>query len=132
MIKTKLPLRERHFDDETKKIIVTETEIEVNIDTSIYAEARWESTFPNNAKNETIFAYMERIGKPKHEKDVAWALSILKAVYCVIEAEQIATYKAFLQMLDLSDAEYSTRLINKLRFIFEAALESSSVDRKNS
>ena len=132
MIKTKFPFREKRYDEEKKEIVTTEKEIDVMIDTSIYAEERWETTFPNNAKRETLFAYMERIGKPKDDGDVPWAISILKAVYCLIEAEQIATYKAFMQMLDITDPEYAKRLIGKLVDIFNAALNTAAVDGKTS
>ena len=61
MIKTKLPVFESHIDEKTNKLVVIDKEIDITIDTSLFAEERWEANFPHNAKNETLFAYIERL-----------------------------------------------------------------------
>ena len=55
MIKTTLPTFETSLDEKTKKLVTVEKEIVVTIDTSLFAEQRWEANFPHNAKNETLF-----------------------------------------------------------------------------
>ena len=49
MIKTKLPVIEKEIAE--NKLVIKEKEIDVSIDTSLYAEERWEANFPHNAKN---------------------------------------------------------------------------------
>ena len=56
MIKTKIPVQDKEINAENK-LVVAEREIEVKIDTSLFAEERWEQNFPHNAKNETLFVY---------------------------------------------------------------------------
>lgn len=59
MIKTTLPVVEKQINAEGK-LAVNKKNINVAIDTSLFAEERWEQNFPHNAKNETLFAYIER------------------------------------------------------------------------
>lgn len=49
MIKTKLPLLEKEIDGDGK-LVVNKSEIEIGIDTSLFAEERWESNFPRKQK----------------------------------------------------------------------------------
>ena len=58
MIKTTLPVVEKSINEQAKKIVVNKKSINVTIDTSLFAEERWEQNFPVNAKRETLFAYM--------------------------------------------------------------------------
>ena len=60
MIKTKLPLLEKEIDGDGK-LVVNKSEIEIGIDTSLFAEERWESNFPAQAKTETLFAYIKEV-----------------------------------------------------------------------
>ena len=61
MLNTKLPIVKKSFDETTQKLNVVQEEIEVSVDTSLFAEERWEANFPINAKKETLFAYIERV-----------------------------------------------------------------------
>lgn len=130
MIKTKLPIVEKTIDEENGVVVKTEREIDVVIDTSLFAEERWESNFPHNAKNETLFAYIERI-QEAGLLDKAHILSNLKALYCFMEGRDIADFKTFCQMFDLADGEYINKLVEKIKFVFNIVLKGSAVDSKN-
>lgn len=131
MIKTTLPIFEKRVDESSKKIVTEEKEIKVAIDTSLFAEERWEANFPNNAKKETLFAYIERIKEAGLIDSRAHVLSNLKALYCFMEGEDIPDFKSFCQLFDLSDAEHMERLVNKIKFVFEIVIGSSTANSKN-
>ena len=50
MITTKLPTIKKHIDDATNQLVVEKGEITVGIDTSLFAEERWERFFPHKTK----------------------------------------------------------------------------------
>lgn len=94
MINTTLPVFETTLDETKGELIHKTRDIKVQIDVSLFAEKRWEENFPANAKNETLFAYVERIGD-KGAKNPAYLMSNLKAVYCFIVSDEIADFGAF-------------------------------------
>ena len=108
------------------KLISNERTAIFNIDTSVYSEERWEQNFPALASREGLFQYVERIQKDSVTERVKVA-SMLKAIYCFIESDEIPTYKAFAQMFNLATPEYTTRMINALHSAFEIILNGSSV-----
>ena len=130
MIKTKLPVQEKEINEQNK-LVKTERQIDVEIDTSLFAEERWEQNFPHNAKNETLFAYIERIRKAGLMESKAHILSNLKALYCFLESKELPDFKSFLKLFDLADAEYLTRLVDKIKFVFEIALKTATANAKN-
>lgn len=130
MINTTLPVLETELNEADGTLKKSEREIKVKIDTSLFAEERWEKHFPHNAQRETLFAYIERV-QEKGLADAAHILSNLKALYCFIESDEIADFKSFLQLFNMSDVEYLTRLTNKIKLVFEIALKST-VSAKNS
>lgn len=130
MIKTKLPLLEKEIDGDGK-LVVNKSEIEIGIDTSLFAEERWESNFSAQAKTETLFAYVERIGKAGLADSKAHILSNLKALYCFIDSDKLPDYKSFLKLFDLADGEYLTALTDKIKYVFEIALQGATVNSKN-
>lgn len=129
MLKTKLPVQTKN-DDGNGNLIVNFREINVAIDTSIFAEERWESHFPTNAARETLFAYIERIQENKLA-DKAHILSNLKAIFCFIESDEITDFKSFCQMFDLADGEYLQKLTGKIAYIFNLVLNNSATTSKN-
>lgn len=131
MIKTKLPVIEKEIDESTGKLVVKESEIDVAIDTSLFAEERWEQNFPLQAKSETLFAYVERVGAAGLVDNKAHILSNLKALYCFIESDKLADWKTFLKMFDLADMAYLTCLTDKIKYVFEIALSTATADSKN-
>ena len=128
MIKTTLPIVEKAIEND--KLVATKKSIDIKIDTSIFAEERWESNFPQNASRETLFAYVERI-KTDGLNDKAHILSNLKALYCFIEGDAIPDFKSFCQMFDIADGEYLNELTSKMRVVFDIALNGSAVTQKN-
>lgn len=128
MIRTTLPIVEKAIEND--KLVATKKSIDIKIDTSIFAEERWESNFPQNASRETLFAYVERI-KTDGLNDKAHILSNLKALYCFIEGDAIPDFKSFCQMFDIADGEYLNELTNKMRVVFDIALNGSAVTQKN-
>lgn len=130
MIKTKLPVIDKEIDA-AGKLVVKESEIDVAIDTSLFAEERWEQYFPANAKTETLFAYVERIDEAGLAESKAHILSNLKALYCFMESDKLPDWKSFLKLFDLADAEYLTRLTDKIKYVFEVALSGATASKKN-
>lgn len=130
MIKVKLPVFESHIDETNKKLVVDDKEIEVAIDTSLFAEERWEANFPHNAKNETLFAYIERL-KNDGALDPAHVMSHLKALYCFIESDAIVDFKSFCQLFAITDAKRLARLVEKIKGVFEIIIDSATTDSKN-
>ena len=129
MLKTTLPIIEQKIEND--KLVVTKKNIDVSIDTSIYAEERWEANFPTNAKNETLFAYIERVQNSGDLNNKAHIVSNLKALYCFLEGDAIADFKSFCQMFDMVDEEYVQELVNKIKFVFSLVLKSSTTTPKN-
>lgn len=129
MVKTKLPVQVK-TDDSNGKITTTARDINVAVDTSIFAEQRWEANFPAQAAHETLFAYIERVQTDKLI-DKAHILSNLKAIFCFIESDEIADFKSFCQLFDLADGEYLKRLTDKIEYIFNLVLNSSVATSKN-
>lgn len=129
MFKTKLPVKER-IEGDNGKVITQEREIAIMVDTSIFAEERWEKNFPANASRETVFRYVERV----HEDgmlDKAHILSNLKALYCFIESDELSDFKSFCQLFDLADGKYLETLCDKIKWIFSIVLDSSVATSKN-
>ncbi len=131
MLNTKLPIVKKSFDETTQKLNVVQDEIEVLVDTSLFAEERWEINFPTNAKKETLFAYIERVKETGLIESKANILSNLKALYCFLEGKDIADFKSFCQLFDLAEGEYLNKLIEKIKLIFELVLKSSATNSKN-
>lgn len=131
MITTKLPIIDKQIDEKNNKILTSERDIDVTIDTSLFAEERWEANFPLNAQKETLFAYIERVKNAELIESKAHILSNLKAVYCFMEGEDIADFKSFCQLFDLADEKYISKLIDKIKYVFDIVLKSSAANPKN-
>lgn len=131
MITTKLPIIDKQIDEKNNKILISERDIDVTIDTSLFAEERWEANFPLNAQKETLFAYIERVKNAGLIESKAHILSNLKAVYCFMEGKDIADFKSFCQLFDLADEKYISKLIDKIKYVFDIVLKSSAADPKN-
>ena len=87
MVKVRIPFNDREIVN--GKIKNNPGEIVAHIDTTVFAEERWQKHFPENAKNETLFAYVERITNQNKtaSKDVVMIHSNLKALYCFLESD---------------------------------------------
>lgn len=131
MLPINLPVVKLSIDETTKQLIKEKKEIQISIDTSIFAEERWEINFPENAKKETVFAYIERVKESGLIEDKALILSHLKALYCFVEGSEIADFKSFCQLFDWSDEEILNKLIEKIKFAFNLVLSQSAANSKN-
>jgi hypothetical protein len=125
-MKIKLPLLRKEFDEKTKTVKQIRGTLECDIDTTVYAEERWERHFPELAQREGLFEYAERITGHKEEGGRAYVAALLKAVFCFIESDDLPTYKSFAQLFDLADEKYSTELINGFKDAFDLILGSSA------
>ena len=108
------------------ELVSTESTIVLDIDTSVYSEERWEQNFPELAKREGLFQYIERI-RDAQTTDRVRVACMLKAIYCFVESAAIRSYKEFAQMFNLATPEYTGRLISSLIQAFKLIIGSSSV-----
>ena len=123
-MRLELPLLHQELRDDEVVSIRSSTVFE--IDTSVYAEERWEQNFPKLAEKESLFQYVDRV-KSDSTTDRVRLTAMLKAVYCFIESDAVPTYKDFAKLFSLSDSKYTEELINKLITAFKAITGSSSV-----
>lgn len=119
-----LPILEQKLENDS--IVNSERTASFTIDTSVYSEERWEKNFPELARHEGLFQYIERIDNNSISDRVKVAC-MLKAIYCFIESDEIPTYKSFAQLINLAVPEYTTRLIDTLKNAFKLILNGSSV-----
>lgn len=119
-----LPIFTQELVDD--KIITKEKTAAFDVDTSIYSEERWEQNFPELAKREGLFQYIERIDKSKDVSERVRVSAMLKAVYCFLESKEIPTYKSFAQLFSVSAPEYTQKLIDRLTSIFKQILNGSA------
>lgn len=127
MLKSRLPFKSL-IEKADGSIEARFEEIIVSVDTSIYAEERWEAEFPKLAEKETIFEYMNRISVAKSEEDnMATKLAGLKALYCLIECDKWTNYKEFLQSISIDNTEF----VNKMYELFKKVVNASAAKPKN-
>ncbi len=129
MFKTTMPIYEQK---EVKgKLITTEKTIEVVIDTFVFSEQRWEDNFPKQAEKETLTSYIARILKTKNKNSIAYVLSGLKALYCLIKSSSFPDFESFASNFNLADEKSLNKAVNRLQYIFNLALNSSTSSPKN-
>lgn len=129
MFKTTMPIYEQK---EVKgKLITIEKTIEVVIDTSVFSEQRWEDNFPKQAEKETLMSYISRIIKTKNKNSIAYVLSGLKALYCLIKSSSFPDFESFASNFNLADEKSLNKAVNRLQYIFNLALNSSTSSPKN-
>lgn len=131
MIKIKIPFNEREIVE--GKIKNNPGEIAAHLDMTVFAEERWQKHFPENAKNETLFAYVERIQKQNKTSkiDMVTIISNLKALYCFLKSEELPTFNTFAQLFDLSDQVTLDKQVKVIREAFDIVLHSSAISQKN-
>ena len=131
MMKIKIPFNDRELVNGA--IVNNHREIVAYVDTTVFAEERWQKHFPENARNETLFAYVERINNQNKtaSKDAAMIHSNLKALYCFLESDNLPTFKTFVQLFDLSDSVTLEKQVKVLQNVFNTVLHSSAISQKN-
>lgn len=131
MIKVRIPFNDREIID--GKIKNNPGEIVAHIDTTVFAEERWQKHFPENAKHETLFAYVERIQNHNKTapKDMVMIINNLKALYCFLKSDDLPTFKTFAQLFDISDQVTLDKQVKVIREAFDIVLHSSAISSKN-
>lgn len=131
MMKIKIPFNDRELVNGA--IVNNHREIVAYVDTTVFAEDRWQKHFPENARNETLFAYVERINNQNKtaSKDAVMIHSNLKALYCFLESDNLPTFKTFVQLFDLSDSVTLEKQVKVLQNVFNTVLHSSAISQKN-
>lgn len=111
----------------------TKRYIDAQIDTSLYAEMKWEAEFPMLAAKESVMQYTARISNifRSSAADAAVVLSGLKALYCFLDGAELPDFKSFVKMLSAENAETTKELIEILRLALEKIPNASAGNSKN-
>lgn len=106
------------------KVVSEHKKIDVEIDTSLYSELRWEQNFSANAQREGLFDYITRISAAKMEKpSAAVIISELKAIYCLGDFHM--NFGDFLRLFNVADVAETEKLTKQIVDIFEAVNKSA-------
>lgn len=122
MFKTTMPLFIQR--EEKGKLITEEKTIDLTIDTSVFSEQRWEDNFPKQAEKETLTNYIARIQKTKDKESLAYVLSSLKALYCLMKSSAFPDFESFASNFNLTDLNSLTKVVDRIKYIFNLALKS--------
>lgn len=122
-MKIKLPVQTKELIG--GQIVKKESEKEFDLDTSLVSEMRWEAKFPEQAQNEDLFSYTQRLQKNK-EFSAAIVLSKMKALYCWFDTD--LSFIDFVKMFDLADAKYTERLTCRIQEVWKA-IQGESVEK---
>lgn len=130
-MKIKLPIQTKEIID--GKLVVNEFEQEINIDFTLMANVRFESKFPTLAFDkygnpaDNLESYSKRIYAVE-QLSLPVIISKMKALYCWFDTDM--SFEDFLRLFDLSDIQYTKRLINAIKEAFELIFNASA--EKNS
>ncbi len=95
------------------------------IDVSLKAQMRWEQKFPEQAKNEELLIYAERVQNIDAKNiSVAKILSQMKVLYCYFDFDM--SFTEFIQMFDTTIPKYTEKLIEQIQTAFEIINAGSS------
>lgn len=97
--------------------------MDIDIDVTLASQIRFETKFPELAKNEDLYSYSQRIQNIK-EISIGKILSQLKLLYCWIDIE--LEFIDFLKLFDMTDIDYVNELTNSLKNAFEVIFNSSA------
>ena len=114
-MKIKLPIQTKELV--RGQIVKKESEREFDLDTSLASEIRWEARFPEQAQNEDLFSYTQRLQK-NEGLSAPIILSKMKAVYCWFDTD--LSFIDFVKMFDLADAKYTEHLTRRIQEVWEA------------
>jgi len=121
-IEIKIPIVKSDIIEDGKRV-VEYGEQPMLLDMSLVAQMRWEQKFPVNAEKEDLESYTERISKNKKVSS-AVIISKLKTIYCYLDTN--ISFIEFLEMFDLTQADYVEKLTDAFKNAFEIILGSSS------
>ena len=123
-MKVSFPIQRKEIKD--WKIKKEKSYIEFDIDVSLLSQMRYESKFPELAKNEDLYGYSDRIFKSK-ELTTGKILSELKLLYCWINTD--ISFVDFVKLFDLTDMEYVKEFLEVLEKTFKLILEDTSSEK---
>lgn len=120
----KLPTVKKEWDEDNKKLVVTRSDMLVDIDTSFKAHLKWEEQFALTLSCD-LSTYTERVRSwllnPVDAK--AQLIGILKLLYCYINSQQLPTFKDFVGLFDIDVAE---EILQKIRIVLEEVGKTAS------
>lgn len=120
-MKIKLPIQTKELKGE--ELVKIESEKEFELDTTLAAQIRFETKFPELAQNEDLFDYSKRI-TANEQLTAGVIISKMKMLYCWLETD--IDFVQFLKMFDLTDIEYITKLTNCIKKAIEIVFNSSA------
>lgn len=95
------------------------------LDMSLAAEYRFEKKFPVECKSYgDLQQYTEAVTATFDNINRAKLASMLKCTYCFFDTDE--TFTEFLQMFDLTDIEYLSKLVDKLKLVFNIIKENAA------
>lgn len=117
----KLPVVYKRVVD--SKLQVHKDYLDCIINTTLTSQIKYESKFPELAKNEDLYGYSKRIREYK-DLSTAKILSDLKLLYCWIDID--IEFIDFVRLFDMSDKEYVKELLKAMDEGFKFILNSSA------
>lgn len=120
-MKVKLPIQTKEIKGE--ELIKTRSEKEFDLDTSLVAQIRFETKFPELAEREDLFGYSKRIT----ELDSVTAgviISKMKMLYCWLETD--IEFVDFLKLFDLTDIDYIKDITEEIKKVIDIVFNSSA------
>ena len=121
-MKIKLPIQTKEIVD--GKLVKKESEKVFDLDTSLAAQIRFETKFPDLAQREDLDGYSKRICKVE-DLSVAVIISKMKMLYCWFDTDMC--FIDFLKMFDLTDTDYTVNKLTKaIKEVFELIFSGSA------
>ena len=124
-MKIKLPVQTKEIVN--GELIKKQSEKVFDLDTSLAAQVRFETKFPELSQKEDLDGYSKRICKVE-ELSVALIISKMKMLYCWFDTD--LCFIDFLKLFDLSDTDYTVNKLTKaikeaFELIFNASAEKN-------
>ena len=130
-MKVTLPVKTKDEIKDGKRILAY-SEKEFELDLSLNCQMRWESRFAEQAAREDLVSYSQRIKaaleQNKDNLTASFVISIFKAIYCYFDTD--LTFSQFLKLFDFTSVDYTKRLVDKLKEVFQIIYDEAS--EKNS
>ena len=121
-MKIKLPVQTKEIVN--GELVKKQSEKVFDLDTSLAAQVRFETKFPELAQKEDLDGYSKRICKVE-ELSVALIISKMKMLYCWFDTD--LCFVDFLKLFDLTDIDYTVNKLTKaIKEAFELIFDGST------
>lgn len=121
-MKIKLPVQTKEIVN--GELVKKQSEKVFDLDTSLAAQVRFETKFPELAQKEDLDGYSKRICKVE-ELSVALIISKMKMLYCWFDTD--LCFVDFLKLFDLTDTDYTVNKLTKaIKEAFELIFDGSA------